>query len=288
MRLPPTDSHAADPPHTLDRSTPSALASRSHQPHDLLRGALGVLLASAPGLTAPPATANPISNTDLTAAVEASQAQLRKSWAADPATARLPFPRVELLPPGVEVSGACTPGAPAREPAPTAIYCAGRDAVVLQHDLLSLAYRLHQSSAVTYWIAVGLAERVRPLEAALTPATSSLQVNCLAGVLLGATGPAQSADATDRSVKAAAKAYGDLFSGAVGTGPQRAYALLSGLGATSLDCGAAAMARLAAGQVPIPADLGTRGPGSLGLEVSCRQPPACPRRLPSTVGVGGV
>ena len=31
--------------------------------------------------------------------------------------------------------------------------------------------------------------------------------------------------------------------------------------------------------VPIDPDLGTRGPGSLGLEVACRQPPACPRRL---------
>jgi len=133
-------------------------------------GFIGFLAAL--GLTAPPATANPISNTDLTAAVEASQAQLRKSWAADPATAPLPFPRVELLPPGVELSGACTPGAPAGEPAPTASYCASRDVVVFQHDLLTLAYRLHQSSAVSYWIAVGLAERVRPREAALTPAAS--------------------------------------------------------------------------------------------------------------------
>jgi hypothetical protein len=287
-RFPRPHCRAAQPPHTLKRFTSSALASRSQQPDTHLRGALGLLLASGLGLTAPPATANPISTTDLAAVVEASKAQLRRSWAADPATARLPFPRVELLPPGVELSGACTPGAPVREPAPTAIYCARRDAVVLQHDLLTLAHRLHQSPAVTYWIAVGLAERVRPRDAALTPAASSLQVSCLAGVLVGAIGPAQSADATDKSVKAAAKAYGDLFSRAVGTGPQRAYALLSGLGATSLDCGAAAMARLATGQVSIPPDLSTRGPGSLGLEVSCRQPPACPRRLPSTVGVGGV
>jgi hypothetical protein len=108
-------------------------------------GFLGFLAAL--GLTAPLATANPISNSDLTAAVEASQAQLRKSWAADPATVPLPFPRVELLPPGVELSGACTPGARAGEPAPTASYCASRDVVVFQHDLLTLAYRLHQSSA---------------------------------------------------------------------------------------------------------------------------------------------
>ncbi|MFN7898768.1 MAG: hypothetical protein ACK5N0_03755 [Synechococcaceae cyanobacterium] len=272
----------------MHRSTPLALASRLHQPHALRCEALGVLFAAALGLTAPAATANPINETDLPAAVEASKAQLRRSWAADPVTARLPFPRVELLRPGVEVSEACSPGAPAHQPAPTAIYCANRDAVVLQHDLLTLAYRLHHAPAVSYWIAVGLAERVRPREPSLTPAASSLQVSCLAGVLLGATGPAQSADATVAAVKTAAKAYGDLFSAAVGTGPQRAYALLSGLGATSLDCHAAAMARLAAGEVPIPSDLGTRGPGSLGLEVSCRLPPACPRRFASMVGVGGV
>ncbi len=78
--------------------------------------------------------------------------------------------------------------------------------------------------------------------------------------------------------------------GQVGTGPQRAYAVLRGLGATAHDREPAAMARLAAGQVQVDPDLGSRGPGSLGLEVAWRKlpAPACPRPFPSSVGIDGV
>jgi hypothetical protein len=261
-----------------------ALANRSPQRPSCLREALVLLLLSLLGLA--PARANSSIDPELSAVVVASTAQLRRSWAADPTTARLPFPRVQLLPQGVDVSGACTSGASSRDPVPTAMYCTNRASILLQHDLLSLAYRLNKAPAVSYWIAVGLAETGKTREAGLSPAASSLQTSCMAGVLLGATGTPQPADAVDRYLSAAAKAYGDLFREAVGTGPQRAFAVLSGFGSTSLDCSAPAMAKLAADQVHIPHDLGVRGPGSLGMDVSCRQPPACPRRLPS--GAGGV
>lgn len=120
---------------------------------------------------------------------------------------------------------------------------------------------------MAYWIAVGLVGHLQPPGATLRPAAASLQTSCLAGVLFGANCSPLPATA-ERWVKAAARAYGDHASETVGTSSQRAWALLSGLGATDLDCSAAAMTRLAAGKVPIPADLGTRGPGSLGLEVT--------------------
>jgi hypothetical protein len=251
----------------------------------LSRPATVLLLAAALELGRAPAAANPGVDAELQRAVQASTAQLRTSWAADPATVRRPFPAVQLLPPGLNVSGACTPGAPASDPAPTAVYCPSRGAVLLDHDLLALVYRLHQQPAVAYWIAVGLAEHLQPPGATLPPAAASLQTSCLAGVLLGASGSPRPAMA-DRWAKAAARAYGDHTSETVGTSSQRALALLSGLGATDLDCTAPDMTRLAAGQVSIPPDLGTRGPGSLGLEVSCRQPRSCPRRLAS--GLDGV
>jgi hypothetical protein len=244
-----------------------------------------VALAAAMGLGQAPAAANPGVDAEIQRAVQISTAQLRTSWAADPTTARRPFPAVQLLPPGLNVSNTCTPGAPARDPAPTALYCPSSVAVLLDYDLLALAYRLHKQPAVAYWIAVGLVEHLQPPAATLRPAAARLQTSCLAGVLLGASGSTLP-NTADGWMRPAARAYGDSASTTVGTSSQRAWALLSGLGATDLDCSAAAMTRLAAGQVPIPADLGTRGPGSLGLEVACRQPPACPRRLPS--GLGGV
>jgi hypothetical protein len=262
------------------------MVSAAHHLITRFRAATVLLLAAALGLGRAPAAANPGVDADLQMAVQASIGQLRTSWASDPTIARRPFPAVQLLSPGMNVSGACTPGAPASDPAPTAVYCPSRGAVLLDHDLLALAYRLHKKPAVAYWIAVGLVEHLQPPVASLRPAAASLQTSCLAGVLLGASGGPWSAMA-DRWVKAAARAYGDYASTTVGTSSQRAWALLSGLGAvTSLDCSAASMTRLAAGQVPIPPDLGTRGPGSVGLEVACRQPPACPRRLPSGLGGG--
>ena len=263
------------------------MVSGVRQLFTLFRPATVVALTVALRLGSAPAAADPGVDAELQRAVQASTGQLRTSWVADPATARRPFPAVQLLPPGMNVSGACTPGATASDPAPTAVYCPSRGAVLLDHDLLALvAYRLHKQPAVAYWIAVGLAEHLQPPGATLPPAAASLQTSCLAGVLLGASGSPRPAMA-DRWAKAAARAYGDHTSETVGTSSQRAWALLSGLGAaTGLDCSAADMTRLAAGQVSIPADLGTRGPGSLGLEVSCRQPPSCPRRLAS--GLGGV
>ncbi|MFM7512948.1 MAG: hypothetical protein ACKO3F_06190 [Cyanobium sp.] len=70
-----------------------------------------------------------------------------------------------------------------------------------------------------------------------------------------------------------------------GTGPQRAYALLSGMGGTPLDCGPAAMGRLASGAEPLEAFMATRGTG-VGIDTFCRQPPACPRDL--RFGVAGI
>lgn len=259
----------------LSCAIPPAMAPREplralrlpNAPALLLGPALGAMLAQALGTAS--TLANPTTAADLAAAVRASTTEMRRSWAADPATARLPFPQVQLLSPGVALGGACTPGAPARKPAPTAIYCPSRAAVLLVHELLALAFRFHNRPAVAYWIAVGLADHLQPPGADLAPAPASLRSSCLAGVLLAASGNPQPSTA-ERWVRAAARAYGDHASATVGTGAQRAWAALSGLGATGLDCSAAAMARLATGQVTVPADLGTRGPGSLGLEVACR------------------
>lgn len=200
---------------------------------------------------------SPVSATDLNAAVQASSAQLRQAWAADPGTASLPFPQVVLLPPGVDASGACIPGAPARSTAPKALACGARNQVLLERDLLALAYEEFKAAAVAYWIAVGLAELIQPQDTALSPAAANLQANCLAGVLLGAGSSRPSAPDAGTVVQAAGRAYGDAVSATVGTTEQRAYAVLSGYGGTPSGCSAVEMAALARGEVPEPAKLAT-------------------------------
>ena len=216
---------------------------------------LAVLLA--PAGRAQPAAA---SGADLSVAVTAATGQLRQAWAADPTTAALPFPRVRLLQPGASVAGTCNPKAPPHRPAATAAYCATSGEVVLDQDLLADAYGKAPSSQgrllVSYWIAIGLAERLLPMAAdgAASPALRTLQATCQGGVLLGATPARQASSDATPLLFAARAAYGDRYREAVGTASQRGYALLTGLGATATpSCNVGDMTALVRGAVPDPA-----------------------------------
>lgn len=260
---------------------------------------LALLLApatAAPPVGAPAAT----SGAALNAAVTAATGQLRQAWAADPTTAALPFPNVRLLRPGDSVAGTCNPKAPPRRPAATAAYCASSGEVLLDQDLLADAYGKAQPSQggllVSYWIAVGLAERLAPTAAAGSAATAlrSLQANCQAGVLLGASPARQAAADATPLLSASRGAYGDRYREAVGTAGQRGYALLTGLGATATPtCDTADMAALMRGAVPDPTLLAKieqlppaeRGHSSLidAINSQCRPLPKrqCPRGIAS-------
>ena len=259
-----------------------------------LQGAVLALLL-APAGRAQPAAA---SGADLSVAVTAATGQLRQAWAADPTTAALPFPRVRLLQPGASVAGTCNPKAPPPRPAATAAYCASSDEVVLDQDLLADAYGKAPSSQgrllVSYWIAIGLAERLLPMAAdgAASPALRTLQATCQGGVLLGASPARQASSDATPLLFAARAAYGDRYREAVGTASQRGYALLTGLGATATpSCGASDMAALVRGEVPDPALLAKvdqlpppeRGFSSLlgAFNSQCRPLPKrhCPRSV---------
>jgi hypothetical protein len=197
--------------------------------------------------------------------------QLRLSWAADPSSASLPFPSVRLLPAGASVEEACNPQAPARRPAPTARYCASSGQVLLDRDLLAAAYAkapgAKRAAIVTYWIATALAERLQPVgdggtatpvetkAAASRAAASTLQANCIAGVLLGTRAAHQASFDAMPLLSAARGAYGERYGVVVGSAAQRGYALLSGLRATASSCSRADMLALAQGTVAGPARL---------------------------------
>jgi hypothetical protein len=213
-------------------------------------------------LLAPATAAAPVaaSGVVLGAAVTAATGQLRQAWAADPTTAALPFPSVRLLQPRASVAGTCNPTAPFHRPAATAAYCATTGEVLLDQDLLADAYGIAQPSQgrwlVSYWIAIGLAERLLPTVSGGTAgaALRTLQAACQAGVLLGASPARQAASDATPLLIATRGAYGDRYREAVGTAGQRGYALLTGLGATATPfCDAADMAALVRGAVPDPA-----------------------------------
>jgi hypothetical protein len=206
-------------------------------------------------------------NPDLGTAVSAASGLLRQAWAADSSTASLPFPTVRLLPVGASVAATCDRQTAPRQPAATAAWCASSGEVLLDRDLLAEATAKLSGPALqpvlTYWIATALAERLlavpatgAPNSAATSPAPKlldTLQANCFGGVLLGASAARPSA-AANPLLEAARAAYGGRYSAAVGTGSQRGYALLTGLGATATaSCSRDAMAALTRGTVPDPA-----------------------------------
>lgn len=251
---------------------------------------MALLLAPATSAAASP---------DLATAVSEATAQLRQAWAADSTAAALPFPAVRLLPRGASVDGVCTPAAPPRRPAPLAGDCAAKGEVLVDQDLLADATEGASAprarAVAAYWIATALAERLLPpAEGGPAPkALATLQANCLGGVLLGAR-PALSAAADGTPLLTAARtAYGDRYSPVVGSGSQRGYALLSGLGATASGCSSAEMAALAKGTVTDPARLAQiealpppeRAYTSLmgAINSQCQPLPKkpCPRRIAS-------
>lgn len=216
---------------------------------------------------------------DPDAVLRRLEPQLRRAWQQDPFTAQRPFPMLRLVS-GTDVSPCSSPYAAA---APLVQVCAGGHELQLNRQQLAALEGLSDEAGVAFALAYGLGLSLVPPQPPGAPepqATAGLQAACAAGSLLGRVPQAQNQGWISGALNAASQAYGSAVAGQLGTGPQRAYALASGLGATELPCSGPAMARLASGALDAEAAdwLRTRGP-SVGLDILCRQPPACPRRL---------
>ncbi|MBD2717776.1 hypothetical protein [Synechococcus sp. FACHB-909] len=231
-------------------------------------------------------------------------AQLRRSWIADPGTASLPWPSIEVLPAG-QTPGQVCPGDSVKDPAAGAVqspalYCAASGRVLLDRSRLAKESNRHGDWGVAYWLGVGLGQAILGQRAARLqpPATANLQANCLAGVLIGGTSlqpRPQDPPRPDQLVAPANGAYGTAAAEQMGTRSQRSYALLTGLGMTELaGCSDGAMAQLARDQVPDPALLGALATGTdraafntmAVMNRRCRRLPnsPCPRRVPPFTG----
>jgi hypothetical protein len=214
---------------------------------------------------------------------------LRRVWQQDPLTARRPFPAIRLIQAGG--TPACL-SAPFPASGPLLLACPGDGEILVQRDKLTALHSVFGEAAALFVVAYGLGQSLihaipstAPKPSA-TAAIPGLQAACAAGTLLAAL-PIPAADRRlllNNAISAGEQAFPSSAAPQLGTGPQRAYALLSGMGGTPLTCGAAAMQRLASGAEPLEAFLATRGT-SVGIEKFCR-PPACPRGL--SFGVAGI
>lgn len=228
----------------------------------------------------------------LEASVQRTSRLLRESWSTDPSTASLPFPSIDLLPAGTGVRKVCSDPAPTHDQGSVGIYCVGNARVLLDRNLLEWRVKSYGESAIAYWIATALAESLlsrRSDISSLPPAATNLQANCLAGVFIGAAPRNMSAEMR-KQLGPALSAYSSYQADRMGTRPQRAYALLTGIGATEASCSDTDMLALANGRVPDPGVLAEleqfkdqRANRSLVavMTSSCRPRPQapCPRRI---------
>jgi hypothetical protein len=263
---------------------------------------------SGAALLLPLLLAAPVRAADLDQAVALTTRQLSQVWKADPLTAALPMPAVELLPADRSPAQAC-PAAAGPTAQATARYCASTGVVLLDRAALQNAHDIHPQGGAAFWIARGLAQAIpsqqsgtTPLpSAALPPVAANLQATCLAGTLLGANpaqDPALLKSTLEQAVKMARVAYAPTEFTLQGSPGQRAYALLTGTGGTPLTCSAASMTQLAQSPDTLPAldgnnifeILTTNRDPNVGIQRFCRQPPhpSCPLRLGVSSGVAGI
>jgi hypothetical protein len=168
--------------------------------------------------------------------------------------------------------------------------CPSGGVIQVRRSKLTALHGVFGEAAALFVVAYGLGQTLTHGAPSTTPtptATAGLQAACAAGTLLAAV-PLPAADRQlllNNAISAGEQGFPSSAAPQLGTGPQRAYALLSGMGGTPLHCGTAAMDRLASGAEPLEAFMATRGT-SVGINKFCRQPPACPRRL--RFGLAGV
>jgi predicted metalloprotease len=253
----------------------------------LLMGTAAAILPLTGLLLAGPAGAD-----NLNAAVQTASQELRQAWQSDPATANQPWPEVVLLATNQRALTLC-PEAPGAIADTSALYCPSSRQVLLDQRWLGKdVLERYGTWGIAYWIATALGQAIRSQAAeagpTLSPAAANLQANCLAGVLLASRAALKPAKATQQ-LSPAHTAYAASDVGSQGTASQRAYALLSGFGATASSCNNGAMADLARDKVSDPKllqelanDPDNRAMSSLSeaLNSQCRKPPSCPRRIP--------
>jgi|GEM_PF-4030000 hypothetical protein len=205
---------------------------------------------------------------------------LRRVWRQDPLTAGRPFPAVRVV---EAPSGEGCASAPFPASGTLVLACPASNEILVRRGKLAALRGVFGEGAEAFVVAFGLGQILRPPAPpapSAPPATAGLRAACVAGTFLGAL-PISEADrrlVLNNALSAGEQAFASSAAPQLGTGPQRAYALLSGMGGTKLDCGAAAMARLASGSENLEAFLATRGT-SVGIDVFCRTPPTCPRQV---------
>jgi hypothetical protein len=226
--------------------------------------------------------------------IELAANRLEQAWQADPGTSGMAFPRITALATASRPQQLC-PQAPLSESQALALYCADQGRILIDRQRLEALAAQYGSWDAAVWLATALGQAItaasgQPSDQQGGVATN-LQAYCFGGILLGQA-PGLRPPADRNPLAAAFTAFPSRLNGQQGTPAQRSYALLTGLGGTSSDCDATAMANLATGVVPDPERLlalasnpdRSTGAGAFDtlIKAIClpKPPLGCPRNMP--------
>ena len=219
---------------------------------------------------------------------------LEQAWKSDPLTSRIAFPPITPVAEASRPLQSC-PSARLSAPQALALYCPDKGRILIDRQRLDAIAMQFGSWDSAFWLAMALGQAIaassRQSSGQQGLMAANLQATCVAGTLLGQA-PILWPPADRSRLSAAFTAFPSRLNGEQGTPAQRSYALLTGLGGTASDCGATAMANLAAKVVPDPERLQSlaaypdrsTGNGAIGsvIDALClpKPPLGCPRRLP--------
>jgi hypothetical protein len=183
-------------------------------------------------------------------AVDLTARYLIVNWRADPLLNKLPPPQVLPLAAGSKVYGACGEAVQGHEVGGSG-YCGATHSIYLVPEQLQAFSRAFGPSAVAYVVAHEFGHAIQAaFGVALRGRARELQADCLAGLVIR-RGSRELGISRDNVVAMAQAAYA-IGSDSHGSGAQRAYALLAGMGVVEASCESAVMGALAVGRINDP------------------------------------
>ena len=255
-------------------------------PMDLRGGAVILLLCTL--CTQPMAVAQSSPPVD-DVTIDAIARSLSRIWLAQPLIQPQQPPGLEVLRRGLSVKAACPQSSDQVLPA---AYCPSTHRLLIDPDRLDETRDQFRQGGLAFWIARGYGQALVLANSSSSPPSrlQNLQATCLAGTLLGLmpSTPEQPLQSTlNQALKTTLADFDPEQAPSQGKAAPRAYAFLTGTGATRLSCSSAALTPLAAedpqvpdGEILLLFSDQLRGP-SVGFDQFCRRPPqpTCPRPL---------
>jgi len=183
--------------------------------------------------------------------IDGTTRYLLRNWTRDKSLKEMQPPQVLPIAKDSRVYGACGENQIHGDDVGGSSYCPYTHTIYLVPDQLQHFYDAFGPASVAYVVAHEFGHAIQfAVDINISGAAQELQADCIAGVFIE-EGSKRLGITRDDVVQMAQAAY-SIGSKSHGSGPQRSYALLSGMGVTDTSCTPAEMRKLSRGQITDP------------------------------------